>query len=70
MAPAELEAILQTHPKISDVAVVGIPHERLGEAPKAFIVKNVADLTEKEVQEFLEGKVSDFAFGYSASLII
>ena len=57
VAPAELEAILLTHPKISDVAVVGIPHERLGEAPKAFIVRKGESLTEKEVQDFLVGKV-------------
>jgi acyl-coenzyme A synthetase/AMP-(fatty) acid ligase len=38
VAPAELEDILHKHPKISDAAVIGIPHERQGEAPRAYIV--------------------------------
>ena len=57
VAPAELEAVLLTHPMISDVAVIGIPNERLGEAPKAFVVKKEDGLTEKDVHEFLAGKV-------------
>ena len=58
VAPAELEALLLTHPKIADVAVIGIPDERLGEAPKAFVVKKQEGLSEKDVQEFIAGKVS------------
>jgi acyl-CoA synthetase (AMP-forming)/AMP-acid ligase II len=36
--PAELEALLGTHPAIADVAVVGRPDERRGERPVAFVV--------------------------------
>jgi acyl-CoA synthetase (AMP-forming)/AMP-acid ligase II len=36
--PAELEALLLTHPDVLDAAVVGIPHAEGGEAPKAFVV--------------------------------
>jgi acyl-CoA synthetase (AMP-forming)/AMP-acid ligase II len=36
--PAELEAILITHPEVADVAVVGVPDEEAGELPKAFVV--------------------------------
>ena len=59
VAPAELEALLQHHPKISDAAVVGIPHERLGEAPKGFVVRGDSSLTEEEVQLFVKEKVSE-----------
>ncbi|KAB7506501.1 4-coumarate--CoA ligase 1 [Armadillidium nasatum] len=55
VAPAELENILINHPDIEDVAVIGIPDERSGEVPKAFVVrtKESKNLNEKEVKEFV-----------------
>jgi acyl-CoA synthetase (AMP-forming)/AMP-acid ligase II len=38
VAPAELEAVLLTHPDVVDGAVIGVPDEAGGEAPKAFVV--------------------------------
>lgn len=38
--PAEIERLLSTHPEVADAAVVGIPHPRLGEVPKAYIVRH------------------------------
>ena len=38
VAPAELEAVLMSHPKIADAAVVASPDEAAGEVPKAFLV--------------------------------
>ncbi|MYE75066.1 MAG: 4-coumarate--CoA ligase family protein, partial [Acidimicrobiaceae bacterium] len=35
--PAELEAVLITHPSVADAAVIGIPDEEAGELPKAFV---------------------------------
>ncbi len=44
VAPAELEAVLLSHPMVADAAVVGSPDEEAGEVPKAFlVVKDVAD---------------------------
>jgi long-chain acyl-CoA synthetase len=44
--PRELEEVLMTHPAIALVAVVGVPHERLGEEIKAFVVRKPgAELT-------------------------
>ncbi len=37
--PAELEALLITHPEVADVAVIGIDDAEAGELPKAFIVR-------------------------------
>ncbi len=38
VAPAELEALLITHPAVADVAVIGVPDEEAGELPKAYVV--------------------------------
>jgi acyl-CoA synthetase (AMP-forming)/AMP-acid ligase II len=42
--PSDLEVVLKQHPDVTDVAVVGVPSERWGEAPIAFVV------TKKEVE--------------------
>lgn len=57
MAPAELEALLLTHPAIQDAAVIGLPDEDAGELPLAFVVRKAGkEVSEKEVQKFVEGK--------------
>ena len=51
--PAELEAALINHPKIADVAVIGVADEEAGELPKAFVVPVAGeDLSEDEVMAF------------------
>ena len=53
--PVEIEEILQSHPEIYDVAVIGLPDERLVETIAAVIeVKPGKNLTRKEVNEFCE----------------
>ena len=46
--PAEIENILLNHPSIIQAAVVGIPDERMGEVPKAYLVTNGKDLSSEE----------------------
>ena len=41
IAPAELEALLLTHPEIADAAVIPVQDEEAGEVPKAFVVGSV-----------------------------
>jgi acyl-CoA synthetase (AMP-forming)/AMP-acid ligase II len=36
--PAEVEKIMSSHPGIAQVAVVGVPNERMGEVGRAFVV--------------------------------
>ena len=57
MAPAELEALLLEHPQVADCGVVGIPNERAGELPRAYIVKKAnITLTEKEIHDYVNGE--------------
>lgn len=57
--PAEVEEVLHAHPKIYDVAIIGIPDARLGELAMAIIdPKPGEELTEAEVYKFCEEKLS------------
>ncbi len=59
--PAELEALLVTHPKVVDVAVIGIPDEEAGELPKAFIVAAPGtDPSMEELQAFVAEHVATY----------
>ncbi|GAB0092995.1 4-coumarate--CoA ligase [Sergentomyia squamirostris] len=59
--PAELEELLRDHPKVADAAVIGTPHPINGEVPRAFIVaKPGIAVTEKELQEYVAGKVASY----------
>ena len=59
VAPAELEALLLTHPKIADVGVVGVPDYSAGELPRAFVVlKENVSCSEEEIKHFVAGKTS------------
>jgi long-chain acyl-CoA synthetase len=47
--PRELEEVIMTHPAVSLCAVIGVPHDRLGEEVKAFLVlKRGAELSEAD----------------------
>jgi acyl-CoA synthetase (AMP-forming)/AMP-acid ligase II len=57
VAPAELEALLLTHPGITDAAVIPLPDEEAGEVPKAFVVAS-GPLTPEEVSAFVAERVA------------
>jgi 4-coumarate--CoA ligase len=52
--PAELEALIVTHPDVADVAVIGVPDDEAGEIPKAFVVPVAGrTVTLDDVQELV-----------------
>jgi len=54
--PVQIEDFLSTHPKVKDVAVIGLPDHRLGEISAAVIeVKKGMACTEEEINEFCLG---------------
>uniref|UniRef100_A0A1B0DIS0 AMP-binding enzyme C-terminal domain-containing protein n=1 Tax=Phlebotomus papatasi TaxID=29031 RepID=A0A1B0DIS0_PHLPP len=58
--PAELEALLLSHPKIADAGVTGIPNEADGEHPIAFVVKKPSEeITEQEIKDYIANLVID-----------
>ncbi|HEU4849869.1 MAG TPA: AMP-binding protein [Terrimesophilobacter sp.] len=61
IAPAELEALLLTHPAIADAAVIGIPGDEGQEVPKAFVVLQAgAELDEAGVMDFVSEHVAPY----------
>ena len=57
VAPAELEALLLSHPKISDAAVIGVADEEAGEVPKAFVVV-AEEVSDEDIKSFVAERVA------------
>jgi len=56
--PAELEAVLCSHPAVADAGVIGIPDIDGGEVPRAYVsVKAGSDVSPKELEKFVSGKL-------------
>ncbi|MBR1683818.1 MAG: acyl--CoA ligase [Clostridia bacterium] len=54
--PVQIEDFLRAHPKIKDVAVIGLPDKRLGEIAGAIIsIKEGEKCTEEEIETFCQG---------------
>lgn len=61
VAPAELEELLRDHPLITDAGVIGIPHPKYGEVPRAFVVrKSGATITEQEIEQYVVKKAAEY----------
>ena len=59
--PAEVENVLYDHPSVKEVAVVGVPDERWGEVPKAFIVLAPgSEIDEEELRAFAAEHLAKF----------
>lgn len=60
VAPAELEDVIRSIPEASDVAVIGVPSDRQGEVPRAYVVRSDPNLTEDMVAAVVADRLSPF----------
>ncbi|NLN71795.1 MAG: AMP-binding protein [Thermoplasmatales archaeon] len=59
ISPKEVEDYIYHMPGVRDVQVVGVPSEKYGEQPGAFIIrKEGIDMTEQDVTDFCKGKIA------------
>lgn len=59
--PAEVEALILTHPGVKDCGVIGIPDERAGEIPLAYVVKqHGAQVEKQDIIDYVAGTHSVF----------
>ncbi|MDP2726557.1 MAG: AMP-binding protein, partial [Dehalococcoidia bacterium] len=68
--PAEIEQVLCTHPKVQDVAVIGVPDARWGEAVKAVVMlKQDQKATEQEIREYCRGRLAAYKIPSSVDFV-
>lgn len=61
VAPGEIEAYLQTHPKVLQAFVVGVPDARTNEAAVAYVIPRPgAEVSEEEVIAHCRGRIASF----------
>ena len=59
--PAEVENVLMSHPRVADVAVIGIPSEKWGETPRAMVVRKPGtEATEGELIAYCRTRLAPF----------
>jgi len=57
--PREVEEVLNSHPKVAECAIIGVPDKQRGEVPKAIItLKENVTATEKEFRKFCHEKIA------------
>jgi fatty-acyl-CoA synthase len=61
ISSVEVEGTLLRHPAVQEAAIVGLPHERWGETPQAFVVlRDGATATEDEIIAFARDRLAHF----------
>jgi fatty-acyl-CoA synthase len=70
ISSVELEGCLLTHPAVQETAVVGMPHEKWGESPHAFVVlKEGAQATDDEIKEHVRSQLAHFKTPQAVSFV-
>jgi fatty-acyl-CoA synthase len=70
ISSVEVEGVLLRHPAVLEVAVVGMPHEKWGESPHAFVVLRAdSTATEDELKQFVRDRLARFKTPQWVSLV-
>jgi fatty-acyl-CoA synthase len=70
ISSVEVEGVLLRHPAVQEVAVVGLPDERWGEAPHAFVVlKHGWEASEDELRQFARDHLAHFKAPHKVNFI-
>merc|ERR1719219_1575279 len=58
VAPSELEDLIRRHPGVNDVAVVGVPDDRAGELPRAYVVRKNRQVLEESIVDWVKERAA------------
>jgi acyl-CoA synthetase (AMP-forming)/AMP-acid ligase II len=70
ISSVEVEGVLLRHPSVQEAAIVGLPNERWGEAPHAFVVLRAGTVaSEPELIEFARGRLAHFKAPHGVTFV-
>ena len=70
ISSVEVEGVLLRHPSVQEAAIVGLPHEKWGEAPHAYVVlKAGAEATKEELIQLCRERLAHFKAPHSVTFV-
>jgi fatty-acyl-CoA synthase len=70
ISSVEVEGVLMRHPAVQEVGVVGVPHEKWGEAPHAFVVlRPGSEASGEELIAFVRGRLAHFKAPHGVTFV-
>ncbi len=70
ISSVEVEGVLLRHPAVAEAAIVGLAHEKWGEAPYAFVVlRDGAQVSEEEIIAFVRDRLAHFKAPHGVSFV-